>query len=254
MKKIYFASDFHLGTPTSVASKARELRIVRWLDSIQSDAEALYLMGDVFDFWFEYKYVVPKGYIRFLAKLMAFQEAGIPIYIFTGNHDMWLFSYLKEEIGVEILHKPQTVELKGKRFFLGHGDGLPKEEKSVRRLKKVFHSRWFQWLFARFHPNFTFKIAEVWSKKSRASQHEPTFINQENEWLIRFAEEKLKDQHFDYFVFGHRHLTIDHTLSNGISRYINLGEWLSTNSYAIFDGEQMEIRFFENDNSRLANH
>lgn len=252
MGKIYFASDFHLGTPTAEASKAREQRILRWLDSIISDAEALYLMGDVFDFWFEYKYVVPKGYVRFLAKLAEFKDKNIPVYIFTGNHDMFLLSYLQEEIGVEVSHQLKTLDVNGKRFFIGHGDGLPKQEGSVRLLKKVFHSRWFQWIFARFHPNFSFAIADFWSKKSRASQEEPSF-SKDDEWLLEYSEERLQSEYFDFFVFGHRHLTIDYTLSNGVSRYINLGEWFSTNSYAVFDGQELEIRFFENDAGRLAN-
>lgn len=254
MGKIYFASDFHLGAPTPEASRARELRIVRWLDMIKSDAEALYLMGDIFDFWFEYKHVIPKGYVRFLGKLAELRDAGIPIYFYTGNHDMWVFSYLKEELDIPVFYHPQSLIIKGKRFYIGHGDGLGPDDKGMKRLKKVFNHKAFHWFFNRFHPNFSFMIANYWSGTSRKKNLGKTeYYGPTKEWLILYTEEKVKRDYHDFFVFGHRHLAIDYTLHNHKSRYINLGEWFSNNSYAVFDGKNMEVRFFENSDGQLAN-
>ncbi|MGB0861579.1 MAG: UDP-2,3-diacylglucosamine diphosphatase [Saprospiraceae bacterium] len=253
MGKIYFASDFHLGAPDQKSSRVREERILRWLDFIQKDAEALYLVGDIFDFWFEYKYVVPKGYVRFLGKLGAMKAAGIKIYIFTGNHDMWMFSYLQDELDIPVFKSPISIELKGKSFFIGHGDGLGPGDRGFKRLRKVFHNSFFQWFFARFHPNFSFMIANFWSNASRNGKPAPFFRGIEEEYLIIYCEKKVKEAPHDFFVFGHRHLPIDHTLNNKVSRYINLGEWITKNSYGVFDGETMEIQFFENDAGQLAN-
>lgn len=254
MGNIYFASDFHLGTPDPTTSRKREKRIVRWLDMIRPDAEAVYLLGDIFDFWYEYDHVVPKGFVRFLGKLAEFRDAGIPVYFFTGNHDMWMFSYFKDELDIPIYYNPEKMTIKGKPFLIGHGDGLGPGDESFKLLRKVFHHPFMKWLFARFHPNFSFRIANYWSRSSRKRHDtEPTYLGKDKEWLIQYAEEQSLADNLDFLVFGHRHLTIDYTLSNGHSRYINLGEWFSTNSYAVFDGNDMEIRFFENANGKLAN-
>ena len=248
-KKIYFLSDFHLGTPSKEESKARELRVVRWLDSIKSDAGEVYLLGDIFDFWFEYKHVVPKGYLYFLGKLAELRSLGIPIYFFTGNHDMWMFKYLEEELGIPTYHNPISKKIYNHQFYIGHGDGLGPKQEGFKVLRKIFHNRAFHWFFKRFNSNFSFGIADFWSRSSRNSKpSNPTFLGIENEWLVAYCEMKHKVAPHDFFVFGHRHLTIDHTLSDGKTRYINTGEWLKTNSYAVFDGEKMEIGFFENDN------
>ena len=250
-KKIYFASDFHLGTDARLSSSERERQIVRWLDSIKEDAEAIYLVGDVFDFWFEYSTVVPKGYVRLLGKLAELRDAGIPIYFFIGNHDMWMFKYFEEELDIPIYRKPIVRELKGKTFFIGHGDGLGPGDYGYKFLKKVFANPICQWLFARLHPNFGIGLASFWSNKSRdANPAEENFLGDDGEWLLIYANEQLDKQPADFYVFGHRHLPIDHTLKNGSSRYINLGEWMHYNSYAVFDGEQLEIKFFENDSGK----
>jgi UDP-2,3-diacylglucosamine hydrolase len=247
-KKIYFVSDFHLGTPSKLDSKERELRVVRWLDSIKNDAQAIYLLGDIFDFWYEYKYVVPKGYLHLLGKLAELRSLNIPIYFFRGNHDMWMFKYFEEELGIPIYDNPISKEISGKRFYIGHGDGLGPKQLSFKLLRKIFRNKFFQWVFTLFNPNFTFGIAHFWSRSSR-KQHpsNPQFLGKEKEWLVLYCEKKLKTAQHDFFIFGHRHLTIDYTLSDGKSRYINTGEWLNTNSYAVFDGENMEIGFFENE-------
>jgi len=246
-KKIYFASDFHLGVPDRQTSLEREKRIVRWLDNIRKDAEAVYLVGDIFDFWFEYKTVIPKGYVRLLGKLAELRDADIPIYFFTGNHDMWMFRYFEDELDIPIYREPIQCTLKGKRFFIGHGDGLGPGDRGYKFIKKVFSNRLCQWLFARLHPNFGIGLAQFWSGKSRQGNEKipDQFTTKEREWLYQYANRKLQTEHYDYFIFGHRHLPLDLILDNGTSRYINLGEWMTYNSYAVFDGEQLELKYFE---------
>lgn len=252
MKKVYFASDFHLGIDARLSSREREQQIVRWLEQVQTDAAAIYLVGDVFDFWFEYRTVVPKGYVRLLGKLAALRDAGIPIYFFTGNHDMWVFRYFEEELGIPTYRQPIEREIMGKTFFIGHGDGLGPGDYGYKFIKKVFANPLCQWLFERLHPNFGIGLANFWSGKSRAAAKPDTarFLGPEQEWLIAYAQRKLEQQHYDYFVFGHRHLPIAHALNGGLSRYINLGDWLYYNSYAVFDGNSLEIKFFENEQAR----
>src|SRR5690606_2735107 len=224
--KIYFASDFHLGAHPRSTTPERESRIVRWLDTIKADAAELYLVGDVFDFWFEYTTVVPKGYIRFLGKMAELADMGIKITLFKGNHDMWMFGYLKEQLGASIVDNELIIERGGKTFYLHHGDGLGPGDLKYKLLKTVFRSRFCQWLFARLHPNLGIGIAQRWSAHSRAaSGGEEAFLGEEEEWLIVYAKEILSRHHYDYFIFGHRHLPLDIALPGG-SRYVNLGEWI----------------------------
>jgi UDP-2,3-diacylglucosamine hydrolase len=252
-KKIYFASDFHLGIDARLTSAERERQIVRWLDQIRVDAEAIYLVGDVFDFWFEYKTVIPKGYVRLFGKLAELRDANIPIYFFTGNHDMWMFRYFEEEFDIPIYRSPIIREHHGKTFYIGHGDGLGPGDHGYKFLKKVFANPVCQWLFARIHPNFGIGMANFWSGKSRSANPEtPKFLGTKDEWLLVYSEAQLiKNPSIDYFIFGHRHLPIDYTLKNGSSRYINLGEWMNFNSYAVFDGQTTTLQFFENDEGKI---
>lgn len=244
---IYFASDFHLGLNQPVPSREREKIIVSWLDQIKSDTRELYLLGDIFDYWFEYKSVVPKGYVRLLAKLAEFVENDIPVHVFTGNHDIWMFGYLEEEIGVKIYKKTIQKEILGKKFFLGHGDGLGPGDKGYKMLKKVFTNSLNQWLFARLHPNFGLRLMSKSSRTSREAQKETIpFKGPEQEWLVQYAERKLQQEFYDYFIFGHRHLPIDFTLSNGKSRYINTGDWITHFSYGKFDGQELQLLKFKN--------
>lgn len=250
--KTYFASDFHLGIDARLSSLERERQIVRWLEEIRADASAIYLVGDVFDFWFEYGKVVPKGYVRLLGKLAELRDSGIEIHYFTGNHDMWMFRYFEEELGIPTYRKPLRQKIGGKAFLIGHGDGLGPGDHGYKFIKRVFANPLCQWLFERLHPNFGIRLANFWSGRSRAADKESrTFLGPENEWLIAYCNRKLEEYEADFFIFGHRHLPIDFTLKNGRSRYINLGEWMNFNSYAVFDGEQLEIRFFENDSGRV---
>jgi UDP-2,3-diacylglucosamine hydrolase len=246
-KKIYFASDFHLGVPDQARSLEREKLVVKWLDTIRQDAEEIYLMGDIFDFWFEYKSVVPKGFARLLGKLAEITDSGIPVYFFTGNHDMWMRDYFIKEIGITAIYREAVRrEYNGKKFLLAHGDGLGPGDHGYKFIKKVFANKFCQWLFARFHPNFGISLAQYWSRKSRISNgtKDEKFHGEEGEWLVVYAKEVLKTEHIDYFIFGHRHLPLDIALDKS-SRYINLGEWVNYNSYAVFDGEKLELKYFE---------
>jgi len=248
MGKIYFASDFHLGIDVKYTSKEREKQIVAWLDSIKDDAEQIYLVGDLFDFWFEYKRVVPKGYVRLLGKLAELSDAGIKLFFFTGNHDMWLFKYFEKELNIPTYRAPIVKEIKGKKFYIGHGDGLGPGDHGYKFIKTVFNNPLCQWLFARLHPNFGITLANFCSGTSRgSSKDENKFLGPEKEWLIQFCEDKLPKTDVDYFIFGHRHLPIDYLLSNGKSRYVNIGDWMNYNSFAVFDGQTLRLDFYQND-------
>jgi UDP-2,3-diacylglucosamine hydrolase len=241
-KKIYFASDFHLGAPSYKKSRARENLIINWLDTIKKDAQEIYLVGDIFDFWFEYKQTVPKGYVRFLGKIAEITDSGIAVHFFTGNHDMWMFDYLSNEIGVSIHRDIITRKWNDKKFFIGHGDGLGPGDRFYKFLKLFFNSKFCQWLFARIHPNIGMGIGNFWSSKSRISNIEKgeKFLGNEKEWLYIYSKQVLEKEHFDFFVFGHRHLVLDLNIQEKKSRYINLGEWFSGNPFfASFDGESL---------------
>lgn len=243
--KIYFASDFHLGTPTHAQSREREDRIVRWLERIRQDAGAIYLLGDIFDFWFEYRSVIPKGFIRLQGKLAEISDSGIPLYLFTGNHDMWMFDYFKQELGVEIYREPIIREIAGKQFYIGHGDGLGPGDRRYKILKRFFNSPLCQWLFARLHPNLGFGIASRWSRSSRAANDQKeVFLGPDKEWLVVYAREVLEKTPIDYFIFGHRHLPLDIELAPGV-RYVNTGDWLHYNSYAVFDGTDLKLEYYQ---------
>lgn len=248
MKKIFFASDFHLGVPNLAESRERERCLIRWMNQIETECEALYLVGDVFDFWFEYKKAIPKGHVRLLGKLAEWTDAGIPIHFFTGNHDIWMFKYFEEELGIPTYREPILQKLGDKTFFIGHGDGLGPGDFGYKRLKKVFTNRMCQRLFASLHPNIGIQLASYFSGKSREhNEKEPEkFLGKEQEWLYQYAEQKLKQEaEIDYFIFGHRHIPLDIELTNQKSRYLNLGEWINFNSYAVYDGQELSLQFFE---------
>lgn len=243
-KKIYFASDVHLGLPDYESSLKREKLFVKWLDEIKNDAQEIYLLGDIFDFWFEYKRAIPKGFSRFLGKLCEITDAGIPVHFFTGNHDMWIFNYLPKETGIILHKKPLIKELSGKKFYLAHGDGFGPGDPMYKLLKRIFASRFSQWLFARFHPNIGIWIASRWSSHSRYSRETRPFEGENKEWLIIYSKEMLQKEHFDFMVYGHRHYPTDMIINN-TTRYINLGDWLSHFTYAIFDGEEMYLKEYK---------
>lgn len=245
-KKIYFLSDFHLGAPDYKQSLAREKKLVQFLDTISKDAGAIFIVGDLFDFWYEYRSVVPKGHVRLLGKLATLTDNGIPIYFFVGNHDMWMNGYFEKELNIPVYFRETPFEFNGKKFLIGHGDGLGPGDHGYKFIKKIFRNRFCQWLFGIIHPTLGIGLANYMSRKSRAAtgQTDEHFLGEENEWLIVYCKEVLQQQHYDYFVFGHRHLPIDFSLPGG-SRYINLGDWLRYDSYAVFDGNQLELKYYQ---------
>lgn len=240
--KIYFASDFHLGVPTKEKSREREKLLVDWLERISADATEVYLVGDLFDFWYEYRTVVPKGFVRFQAKLAELCDRGIPVHVFTGNHDMWMFRYFEEELGVQMHREPITREWNGKKFFIGHGDGLGPGDHGYKFIKKVFANPVCIWLFKWLHPDIGVGLANFWSGRSRDANlvADEVYKGDENEWLLQFCHATLQTQHFDYFIFGHRHLVLDKPVGQN-SRYINLGAWFKDPHFAVFDGEELKV-------------
>jgi UDP-2,3-diacylglucosamine hydrolase len=253
-KKTYFVSDVHLGTPNHAASLEREKKLVAWLDMVRFDAETIYIVGDLFDFWFEYRHAAPKGYTRILGKLAELVDSGIKIHFFTGNHDLWMFGYFEQELGIPVYYEPKQIEIGGRRFFIGHGDGLGPGDYGYKFIKKIFSNKLAQFLYRLVHPDVGISIAGFWSRRSRqaASQELEHFLGEDREWLVIFARETLQKEYFDYFVFGHRHLPLDIDLGSG-SRYLNLGDWLNYYSYAEFDGVQMALRYFTHDGLPPAN-
>ena len=243
--KIYFISDIHLGAPALKNNREREKLFVSWLDEIKKDASALFLMGDIFDYWFEYKTVVPRGFTRTLGKLAEIADSGIPVHFFTGNHDVWVFDYLPSELGVHVHREEMRVTFSGKKFFLAHGDGLDPFDKGYHLLKKLFTNRFLQWLFSWLHPNWGVALAHAWSKKSRLTKGMfVPFHGEEKEGLYLFAKSTLEDEEVDYFIFGHRHLLLDLPIGKN-TRYINLGDWISHFSYGVFDGEKFELKTYK---------
>jgi UDP-2,3-diacylglucosamine hydrolase len=237
--------------PSASKSLERERLLVRWLEEVRQDAAEIYLLGDIFDFWFEYKTVVPKGYVRLLGKIAEIVDAGIKVHYFTGNHDMWMFSYFPEQFGIRIDRKPVARDINGKRFFIGHGDGIGPKDRGYKFIKRVFANRFSQWLFARLHPNFGISLALFFSRKSRVARGDTDEIYRgaENERILVYTKEVLKKEHFDYFIFGHRHLPFDvHVGEN--SRYINLGDWVVHFSYAVWDGGDLHVKLYCPDNGK----
>lgn len=243
-KKIYFASDFHLGIPDKASSLAREKRICQWLDEIKHDAARIFLVGDLFDVWFEYKRVIPKGYARFFGKLAELSDAGIPVEVFTGNHDLWMQGYFEDEFSIPVHHNPIQRTYNGKKFLIAHGDGLGPGDTTYKVMKKIFRSPLSQWLYRRLHPDTGVGMAGWFSRRGtkHTSGQEEKFLGPEREWLVQYALGLLKREHIDYFIFGHRHVAVTHTL-NDESLFVNLGDWIRYDSYAVFDGKELELKF-----------
>lgn len=242
-KKIYFLSDFHLGAPDHASSLDRERRIVAFLERAKQDAATIFIVGDLFDFWYEYRTVVPKGYTRILGKLAEITDHGVPVHFFTGNHDMWMKGYFEQELQIPVYHEPQAFEYSGKKFYIGHGDGLGPGDHGYKTLKKIFRNPLCQWLFGILPPAAGVGLASWLSRRSRAvtGQIDDRFLGEDGEWLIAYCREILEKEYFDYLIFGHRHLPIDYRLGNSASRYINLGDWIRYNTYAVFDGERLSL-------------
>lgn len=230
-QKIYFASDFHLGAPTRSLSDKREREIVDWLESIRQDAAAIFLVGDIFDFWFEYRHVIPRGFIRFQSKLLSLRDQGIPVHFFHGNHDMWMFDYFPTEFGIPVYKDNILLTTGQHKLLIGHGDGLGPGDRFYKVLKKVFRSKIGQWGFEWLHPNIGIGVANYWSSSSRiSSDKRDDGFSGEKEWLYQYCKEVESESHHDYYVFGHRHLPLEMKL-NPDSTYFNLGEWVKAKTY-----------------------
>lgn len=243
---VYFISDFHLGIDTALTSSERERLLVDFLNEIKARAEHIYILGDLFDFWFEYGTVVPKGFVRVLGKLAELTDSGIPITFFSGNHDQWMKGYFEEELGIEVFHEPRQLEILGQSFYLGHGDGLGPGDEGYKWIKRIFKSRVCRYLFKWIHPAVGVKLAQGWSGSSRKIQSDFEYFGKDREWLYLYCNELLNEVNADYFIFGHRHLPIDLELKNGHSRYINTGEWMYARSYVAFDGKELKHHFYKN--------
>ena len=241
-KNVYFLSDAHLGSLAIPHGRTQERRLVRFLDSIKEKASAVYLLGDMFDFWNEYRYVVPKGYSRFLGKLSELTDNGVEVHFFAGNHDLWTYGYLEEECGVIVHKAPVTTEIYGKVFFLAHGDGLGDPDNKFKILRKLFHDRTCQRLLNFVHPRWGMALGLNWAKHSRlkrADGKEVPFMGEDKEFLVRFARDyKRSHPNIDYFLFGHRHIELDLPIDKS-TRMLILGDWIWQFTYAVFDGEHL---------------
>lgn len=244
--KIYFASDQHFGAPDAASSRVREALFINWLDSIKHDAKILFLLGDLFDFWFEYKKVVPKGFIRVLGKIAELKDSGVDIHFFVGNHDLWMDDYFETELNIPVYHKPQVFTFNNKVFYIGHGDGLGPGDNGYKRMKKVFTNPFSKWLFRWLHPDIGVRLAQYLSTQNKliSGEEDVVFLGEDQEWLVQFAKTLLQDKHYDYFVFGHRHLPMEIKL-NDTSTYINLGDWVAHFTYAVFNGKNIELKSFK---------
>ena len=242
-KKIYFLSDFHLGAPNHAQSLIREKKIVSFLEEISNDAAEIFIVGDLFDFRFEYRSVVPKGYVRILGKIAELTDRGIPVHFFTGNHDMWMSGYFEKELNVQVYQHPKVFSYNNKKFYIGHGDGLGPGDYGYKFIKRIFRNPICAFLFGLIPPHFGIGLANYFSKTSRAStgESDEKFLGEQGEWLITYCKDILKAEAFDYFIFGHRHLPIDFSLS-AESKYINLGDWIKYDSYAVFDGSELTLK------------
>ena len=251
-KKIYFASDQHLGAPTAEASFPREQKFIAWLNEVKKDADAIFLLGDLFDFWFEYKTVVPKGFIRVLGKLAEIKDSGIPIYFFVGNHDLWMNDYFEKELNIPVYHTPQEFLINDKLFLIGHGDGLGPHDKGYKRLKKVFTFKPFKWLFRWLHPDLGVRLGQYMSVKNKmiSGDEDFKFLGEDKEWLVQYCKRKLATKHYDYFIFGHRHLPLEIALSEK-STYVNTGDWVHYFTYGVFESEKLSLKKYKN---KISNH
>ena len=245
-KNIYFLSDFHLGAPNAAESLLREKKIIRFLDEIKFNAQAIFIVGDLFDFWYEYKKVVPKGYVRILGKIAELTDAGITVHFFVGNHDMWMKDYFEKELNTAVYFEPKEFVFSGRKFLIGHGDGLGPGDKGYKFIKKIFRNRFSQLIFGALPPNLGIGIADYFSRKSRVKtgKTNEVFLGEEKEWLVIYSKNILLQKHYDYFIFGHRHLPLDIFLNEN-SRYINLGDWIKYFSYAVFDGNNLTLEYYK---------
>ncbi len=243
----YFLSDLHLGAPYFPDSRAAELKVVRFLDSIKEDADAIYLVGDILDYWYEYRYVVPRGFVRFFGKLAELADSGIKIYWYIGNHDIWIFDYLPSELGIKVIPTFSIEDIDGKKFYLTHGDGIGKLKPSFKFLRALFRNKFCQSLFSAIHPRWTVPFAYNWSHHSRKAEGQPSpeDATRLTDNFLVFARDYLTKEHIDYFIFGHIHLFRSEQIAPD-SQVIFLGEWISRCSYARWNGQDLSLHQLPN--------
>ena len=243
--KIYFASDFHLGLNTGTAPLDREKKVVRWLNSVAGDAKEIYLLGDIFDFWWEYRLVVPRGYTRFLGTVSEITDSGVPVHFFTGNHDMWVRDYFSSECGMIIHTSPLTTVFDGKTFHLAHGEGLGTKEKAYKILLAIFRNKTLRAMYSSLHPSIGVGIGHMWSLSSRLGKGlELQFYGEEKEDLLRYSKTVLTKENIDFFIFGHRHLAMKYILKE-TSEVVFLGDWIKHGSFAEWDGSALNFKMFD---------
>jgi len=245
-KKIYFASDNHLGAPNRIESLKREKIFVNWLEDVRKDADQIFILGDLFDFWFEYSKVVPKGFVRVLGKLAEISDSGIKINFFVGNHDLWVRNYFEEELGINVYRKPEEFNFNNFIFYIGHGDGLGPKDKGYKLLKFFFTNPIMHFFFRLIHPDIGIKLGQYFSQRNKliSGDEDVEFLGEEKEWLIQYCKKKLNQKNRDFFIFGHRHLPLNIDLNNK-AKYINLGDWITHYSYAVFDGKKLELKVYD---------
>lgn len=243
---IYFASDFHLGIPNHAESLERERKLVRWLNQISTDATEVYLVGDLFDYWFEYRSVVPKGFVRLLGKLADMTDQGIQLHIFSGNHDVWMFDYFKKELGATVYHKPIVRKIGEVTIYIAHGDGLGPGDFGYKFIKYIFRNSVCQWLYKRIHPDFADRMARFFSYASRSKNYENDrkFLGEDKEWLLIHSKKISQQQKVNYFIYGHRHLPMEIAVGPD-AVCLNLGDWITHFTYAVFDGKTVSLKTFE---------
>lgn len=244
--KYYFLSDAHLGTRVVRDARAHEQKVVDWLDMAKLDATEIFLLGDIFDFWFEYKMVVPKGFTRLFGKLREITESGIPVHFFVGNHDLWTFGYLEQEVGLIVHMAPLTIELGGKQFFLAHGDGLGDKSRPFSFIRALFHSKTVQRLFRSLVPsNWALNFGFRWSESNRRKhdKRDVKFLGEDREPLVLFAKQHSLDHAIDFYIFGHRHIVLNLMLASK-ARVVILGDFMREFSYGVFDGKTMNVENF----------
>lgn len=247
-QKVYFTSDHHFGAPTAELSFPREQKFVKWLDEISKDAGALFIVGDLFDFWFEYKRVVPKGFVRILGKLASLRDQGLPIYFFVGNHDLWMENYFEKELNIPVFHNPIEVQINDQLIFVGHGDGLGPGDKGYKRMKKVFVHPFSKWLFRWLHPDLGVQLAQYLSVKNKliSGDEDAKYLGEDNEWLILYTKKKESEKHRDYYIFGHRHLPMVLPIMNNRTQYVNIGDWIQYFTYVTITASGiLELKDYE---------
>jgi UDP-2,3-diacylglucosamine hydrolase len=243
-KRIYFCSDNHLGSPNRNLSLEREKIFITWLDQIKKDAQAIFFLGDLFDFWFEYKKVVPKGFTRLFGKLAELSDSGIELFFFVGNHDCWIGNYFEDELGINVFHKKVDLNIDNYNILIGHGDGLGPGDSKYKFLKLLFRNPILKKLFSFIHPDIGISLGKFLSQKNKIiSGDEKVFESEDKEMLFSYCKDVLKTKYYHFFIFGHRHVPLELDLGNN-SKYFNTGDWITHFSYLVYDGNSFNLNYF----------